>query len=144
MRPRARIEPDFDAPVDAEPLDLPASAQASDMLQSDLAQELIASLESDEDFSGLDDGVAAHEAAKAHEIDDMIPERGPVSAELDAGPAEQAGLPGHASASAHASLEDELEAILNPGSAMCRLACGRRRTTPGRRLWSQKRNRSGI
>ena len=60
-RQEPRLEPDFDAPVDAEALELPASPEISDVLQKDLAEELIASLESEDDFSalGVDEDPAA-------------------------------------------------------------------------------------
>jgi hypothetical protein len=113
--PAPRIEPDFDRPVDTEALELPASPEISDVLQQDLAEELIASLESEDGFSALDaeEHAAAPVEMAAYGVDDLAGPEAPVAANGE-GPNPHIEMSPPSSAAISGSLEDELEAILNP------------------------------
>jgi hypothetical protein len=118
-RPEARIDPDFDAPVDAEALVGPASPEISDVLQQDLAEDLIASLESEDDFSDLDadeNAAAPLQTLEGQEEghEDGIAEAETLSAEFAGGPVPHIEMSSPASGPIPGSLEDELEAMLNP------------------------------
>lgn len=113
--PAPRIEPDFDSTVDAEAL--PASPEISDVLQQDLAEDLIASLESEDDFSALD---PEEEQAAPVEMSvsggDAFPEPETADAVIAEEPVPHIEMSSHSSALNAGSLEDELEAILNPAA----------------------------
>ncbi len=117
-RPEARIEPDFDAPVDAEALEMPASPEISDVLQQDLAEDLIASLESEDDFSDLHadaEPAASLQALEDHEDVGAAPEA-PAAAYTEE-PVPHIEMPSASSELIPGSLEAELESILNPDAS---------------------------
>jgi SPOR domain len=97
-----------------EAVELPAAPEMSDVLQKDLANELIASLESEDDFSSLaaEEGVA-EPVAESDEWEAVEP----VKAEAVPEPVPHIAMSPQASVNAASSLEDELEAILNPAAA---------------------------
>ena len=114
-QPEARIEPEFAGPVDAEALDLPAQPEISDVLQQGLADELIASLESEEDFSALDTEESADAPVEMHASGESAfaePETQAASYADEPVPHIEMSLLSDKPAAG--SLEDELEAILNP------------------------------
>ena len=113
--PRAgtRTEPDFDAPVDTEAL--AALPEMSDVLQQDLAEELIASLESEDDFLALDaeEEQAAPAGFQADDVDAQAVSD-PFEAEHAEAPVPQLEMSPLSAGPNPGSLEDELEAMLNP------------------------------
>jgi hypothetical protein len=117
-RPQTRIEPNFSAPVDTEALEMPASPEMSDVLQKDLAEELIASLESEDDFSALEaDEEPAAPAQALESGDDARTEPEAPESFIAGEPVPHIDMSAHSSGTAAGSLEDELEAILNPSAS---------------------------
>jgi hypothetical protein len=114
-RSETRTEPNFSAPVDAEALEMPASPEMSDVLQKDLAEELIASLESEDDFSALEGDEEPAAPAQAPESgEDAWTEPEAPEADFAGEPVPHIDMSAQSSGAAASSLEDELEAILNP------------------------------